>query len=61
MHLPCWSDSVMAHKVGRGKRAVAGFVVGLTVQTLSCTARAHVPEPARRAARLHVRRALRAA
>ena len=32
-------------------------MVRLTVQTLSCTARARVPKPARRAARLHVRRA----
>jgi hypothetical protein len=35
--------------------------VGLTVQPLSCAARAHVPEPTRRAACLHVSRAMRAA
>jgi len=46
---------------GRGKPEAAGIDVGLTDQTLSCTARAHVPKPERRAARLHVRRALRAA
>jgi hypothetical protein len=36
---------------GRGKRAAAGIVVGLTDQTLSCTAKAHVPKPVRHAAR----------
>jgi hypothetical protein len=35
--------------------------VRLTDQTLSCTAKAHVPKPERHAARLHVRRAMRAA
>ena len=37
--------------VGRGKRAAAKIAVGLTDQTLSCTARAHVPKPERHAAR----------
>jgi hypothetical protein len=46
---------------GRGKRAPAAIDVGLTAQTLSCTARAHVPKPTRRAACLHVRRAMQAA
>ena len=30
---------------GRGKRGAAEMVVGLTDQTLSCTARALVPKP----------------
>jgi predicted deacylase len=34
---------------------------GLTDQTLSCTAKAHVPKPERHAACLHVRRAMQAA
>jgi len=35
--------------------------VGLTDQTLSCTAKAHVPKPERHDMRLHVRRAMRVA
>jgi hypothetical protein len=36
-------------------------VAGLTEQALSCAARAHVPKPERRAACLHVSRAMQAA
>jgi hypothetical protein len=46
---------------GRGKSAAARVVVGLTEQALSCAARAYVPKPQRRAACLHVRRAMQAA
>jgi len=37
------------------------FSVGLTDQTLSCTARAPLPKPTRHDTRLHVRRAMRVA
>jgi hypothetical protein len=38
-----------------------GLLVRLTDQTLSCTAKAHVPKPERHAACLHVSRAMQAA
>jgi hypothetical protein len=50
-----------AERGGRGKGAAAKLVVGLTDQTLSCAAKAHVPKPTRRDTRLHVRRAMRVA
>jgi hypothetical protein len=46
---------------GRGKSAAAKLVVGLTDQTLSCAAKAHVATAARHDTRLHVRRAMRVA
>jgi hypothetical protein len=36
-------------------------LVGLTAHALSCAARAHVPKPQRRAACMHVSRAMQAA
>jgi hypothetical protein len=45
--------------VWAGERADGKIVVGLTDQTLSCAARAHVPKPTRHDTRLHVRRAMR--
>src|SRR5947207_9774492 len=44
-----------------GKGAAATIDVGLTDQTLSCAARAYVATAARRAACLHLKRAMRAA
>jgi len=46
---------------GRGKRAAAEIRVGLTDQTLTCAAKAHVATAARRTACLHVSRAMQAA
>src|SRR5258706_14001335 len=46
---------------GRGKRAVARFVVGLTAKALSCAAKAHVPKPRRRAACPHLKAAIQTA
>jgi len=46
---------------GRGKRAAARIDVGLTDQTLTCAAKAHVATAARRTACLHVSRAMQAA
>jgi hypothetical protein len=46
---------------GRRESAAARLVVGLTDQTLSCAAKAHVVTAARHAACLHVSRAMRAA
>jgi hypothetical protein len=37
------------------------IVVGLTTKALSCAARARVPKPERRAACLHLKRAMQAA
>jgi len=37
------------------------FPIGLTDQTLSCAAKAHVPKPTRRTACTHVSRAMQAA
>ena len=47
----------------RSNDAASGHLVlvRLTAQTLSCAARAHGPKPERRAACLHVRRAMQAA
>src|SRR3954466_1261689 len=42
MDLPCRNDSPLTRRAGRGKRASAEFVVGLTDQTLSCAAGALV-------------------
>jgi hypothetical protein len=50
-----------AERDGRGKGAAAKIVVGLTDQTLSCAARAHVATAERHDTRLHVRRAMRVA
>jgi hypothetical protein len=45
-----------------GWAALHGYdMVGLTDQTLSCAAKAHVPKPERHAACLYVSRAMRAA
>jgi len=44
-----------------GERCGRRDVVGLTEKALSCAARALVPKPARRAACLHVSRAMQAA
>ena len=46
---------------GRGKRAAAEICVGLTDQTLSCAARAHVATAERHAACLHLNCAMLAA
>ena len=46
---------------GRGQSAAAKAVVGLTAKALSCAARAHVDGAERRAACLHVSRAMQAA
>jgi hypothetical protein len=53
----------LAHNArrGRGKRASAKFMVGLTDQTLSCAAEAHVATAARHAACLHLKRAMQTA
>src|SRR3954447_22095402 len=49
-----------ARRPGRGEKA-ARFVVGLTDQTFTCAARAHVVTAARRTACTHVSRAMQAA
>jgi hypothetical protein len=46
---------------GRRKREAVGIDVRLTEQALSCAARAYVPKPVRRAACLHLKRAMQAA
>src|SRR5213075_819495 len=48
-------------QVGRGETCATKLDVGLTDQTLSCAARAHVATAERHATRLHVRRAMRVA
>src|SRR3954451_6089529 len=48
-------------RVGGGNVRPGWTVVGLTDQTLSCAARAHVATAVRHAACLHVSRAMRAA
>jgi hypothetical protein len=58
---PTNADLPCAERGERRKRAAAKLVVGLTDQTLSCTAKAHVPKPTRHDTRLHVRRAMRVA
>jgi len=44
-----------------GETCTRRDVAGLTAQTLSCAARAHVPKPTRRSACTHVSRAMQAA
>jgi hypothetical protein len=46
---------------GGGSPQPQKMMVGLTAHTLSCAARARVPKPTRRAACLHVSRAMQAA
>jgi len=56
-----WGPFLGMRSGGRRKRTAVNTLAGLTDQTLSCTARAHVPKPTRRDTRLHVRRAMRVA
>jgi hypothetical protein len=44
-----------------GREVAAGIDAGLTDQTLSCAAKAHVPKPTRHDTCPHVRRAMRVA